>query len=152
MKQMWYHGTTEENANKILEEGFRAGTYFTWDLSSALVMGGDHVFEIFVDFETKDWQYRIKEVMPPSKIIRLCKYRPEVVYTNREAELDVKRENIKEHCPDKYETLEVCLTCNGEGQLDNYSRFDRWRDRDQCTICGACGGHGVVPNPMLEEN
>ncbi len=46
---VYYHGTTKENAETIQKQGFKKGTYFTWDLHSALVMGGMYVFGLFDD-------------------------------------------------------------------------------------------------------
>ena len=70
-----FHGTTEENAEKILAEGFNVGTYFALHLEDAIEFGGESVF--FVEFDEGkfngpvDWQFHLRERVPPTKIKKL---------------------------------------------------------------------------------
>ena len=74
MGSIYYHGTTEDNAQIILKKGFKKGTYFTWDLHSALVMGGMWVFAIY--FEDKGPKKVIGNISHQSQLrkIEFCIY------------------------------------------------------------------------------
>jgi hypothetical protein len=82
--QIYFHGTTKENAAKILIEGFNIGTYFATHLETALKFGGENIF--FVEFDKErfngpvGWQFHIRERVPPAKIKKLVRYIPEVIY------------------------------------------------------------------------
>jgi RNA:NAD 2'-phosphotransferase (TPT1/KptA family) len=46
---IWYHGTTKENAESIMKEGFRKGTQFAQHLSTSIGFGGNYVFAVLFD-------------------------------------------------------------------------------------------------------
>jgi hypothetical protein len=79
-----FHGTTEENAKKILTEGFNIGTYFAEHLEDAIKFGGENVF--FVEFDDEkfngpvDWQFHLMERVAPAKIKKLERYTPKTIY------------------------------------------------------------------------
>jgi len=87
-----YHGTSKENADKILKEGFNKYTYFAKNLNDALMMGGEYVFGVaFKHYKAPDWfenfrcwQIRNKRHIPPSKIVGLVKYSMEEILINKE--------------------------------------------------------------------
>jgi len=142
--QYWYHGTTRENADKILKTGFRAGTYFSWDLQSALVMGGQIVLEIFKDFDTQCWEYIIPEDIPASEIVRVATYSPQIIYRNKDAEKEVRRLSLDEMFPEKRGMLKICDHCDGRGQMEDYDRYMDKRKTKKVTPCPICHGHGAV--------
>ena len=79
-----YHGTNEENAKLILENGFNPGTYFAHHLEDALEFGGKYIFR--VEFEEdkfsnddNDWQFWIRNTVAPEKIKSLTKYEEEII-------------------------------------------------------------------------
>ena len=80
-----YHGTNEENAKLILENGFRPGTYFAYHLEDALAFGGKYVFRVEFDenkFNNEDdisWQFWIENTVAPDKIKSLIKYEEEII-------------------------------------------------------------------------
>ncbi len=76
-----FHGTDEGNAANIRTEGFRIGTYFALHLEDALEFGGPFVF--FVRFDEgkfnhgdpgDEWQFHVRELIPPDKIWKLIRY------------------------------------------------------------------------------
>lgn len=78
--QICFHGTTKENADKILTEGFNVGTYFAKHLEDALEFGGEYVF--FVKFEGNGfsgWQFHLRNHLLPDKIWRLIQYSPKLL-------------------------------------------------------------------------
>lgn len=84
-----FHGTDEESADSIRAEGFRIGTYFAAHLEDALAMGGPFVF--FVSFDEgkfnpgdpgDEWQFHVREVIPPDKIWKLIRYDQERLMFN----------------------------------------------------------------------
>lgn len=78
-----FHGTTKENADKILIEGFNVGTYFANHLEDALAFGGEYVF--FVKFKESgfdgpgDWQFHLRNHLLPDKIWKLIQYSPKLL-------------------------------------------------------------------------
>jgi len=73
----WYHGTTKEASEIILKEGFRAGTYFSKEMASSLVMGGDYVFWVwFNEDPTKCWEYICPEPIGKDQILLLVELTP----------------------------------------------------------------------------
>lgn len=78
-----FHGTTKENAEKILGGGFNIGTYFALHLEDALEFGGDYVFRVEFDegrFNGPvDWQFHLRERVPPERIRRLERYSREII-------------------------------------------------------------------------
>lgn len=134
---VWFHGTTQENAEKILQEGFQPGTYFGKHLEDAVHFGGGYVFEVyFKEAPTKNWQWRCSEVIPPSAILNLIRYQPEVVHWSPEAARQMKANHFEE------EGFTICDTCDGRGQMEAYPPLTHWRDRETCTVCKDCGGYG----------
>ncbi len=81
-----FHGTTSENAKKILTEGFNIGTYFAAHLEDAIAFGGESVF--FVKFDEHrfngpdDWQFHLRERVPPDQIWKLVRYSPQELFSN----------------------------------------------------------------------
>lgn len=73
-----FHGTTKENAEKILAGGFNIGTWFALHLEDALKFGGDYVFQVEFDkgrfSNDVEWQFHLRERVPPEQIRRLDQY------------------------------------------------------------------------------
>ncbi len=73
MNKLCYHGTTKENAEKILSEGFKPDCWFARHIEDAIQFGGTFIFA--VPFETKkmprSWQFHVLESIPKTKIIYL---------------------------------------------------------------------------------
>ena len=64
-----YHGTSEYNALLIQSEGFKKGTYFTPHLDSALVMGGEYVFAVWLEngeYDSLPWMKAGEDAVCPS--------------------------------------------------------------------------------------
>jgi hypothetical protein len=137
-----YHGTNKENADLILEEGFKAGTYFAHGLDNAIEMGGDYVFEVlFYEKPTEYWEYISSEEIGKEKILSLVRHSPFVLFEGKEAARQFKiRGFIKEVWDDG---VEICDTCSGQGQMEQYPKFTRLRDGLPTTVCEKCHGHGV---------
>jgi hypothetical protein len=156
MGSIYYHGTTEENAQLILKKGFRKGTYFTWDLHSALVMGGMWVFAVY--FEDKDpskyWEYIIPKPIKKDKILFLRKFDVECIYDNENEEIRTREINFKEYWG---KDTVLCKLCQGKGQLNDAPKYGGWGGRDpsyKIEVCNVCAGYGCLkPNgkKMLEE-
>jgi len=87
-----YHGTSKENAEKILKEGFDQYTYFAKNLTDALSMGGPYVFAVAFKHTTapqwfeyyRSWQIRNKRKIHPCHIISLAKYSEKRLYFKKE--------------------------------------------------------------------
>ena len=83
-----FHGTSKENADKILVEGFNIGTYFANHLEDALAFGGEYVFFVrfeksgFRNGEPTDWQFHLRDRVLPDKIWKLVRYSPEELLHN----------------------------------------------------------------------
>jgi len=83
MKRLFYHGTTKENAEKILKSGyFKEYTYFANHLEDALEFGGDYVF--FVWFEgdgrsMRKWQFKYEGKKSIADVQRLVRYAKEAI-------------------------------------------------------------------------
>ena len=99
-----YHGTTKENAESILKNGFNAWTYFATHLEDAIGMGGDYVFSVAFDEDPAlwhgedkgDWQFMIRENMPPEQIVTLKHYQHEILLNNEELREKVFQANLAE--------------------------------------------------------
>ncbi len=80
-----FHGTTKENADKILVEGFNVGTYFANHLECALEFGGEYVFFVrfyedgFKNDGPLEWQFHLRDRVLPDKIWKLVQYSKEVL-------------------------------------------------------------------------
>ena len=85
-----YHGTTKENADKILKEGFKEYTYFAKNLKDAIGFGGGYVFEVVMEHKCASewfehfrcWQMMNREHIPPSKIVSLKRYDKDEIFVN----------------------------------------------------------------------
>jgi hypothetical protein len=65
-----YHGTTKENAEQILQDGFRADSWFAAHLEDALLYGGNHVFGVKFEPPPADlWQFHFVDSIPVERII-----------------------------------------------------------------------------------
>lgn len=138
---IYYHGTNKENANRILKNGFKIGTYFTWDLHSALVFGGQYIFGVyFPDLNIADyWEYRNKEIITPNKILFLRRFDVECLYDNDIDRIAIDRNDIlKEN-----ENTVFCENCKGTGQM-NPSRKYAWYESTDLIVCPICKGHGYI--------
>ena len=81
--QYGYHGTNAAAAERILEEGFRPGTYFAIQMGDALYPGNDHVFAVpfGLDFTPRGgWQWVEPERVDPCRIAEV--HRAERIYWN----------------------------------------------------------------------
>jgi len=98
-----YHGTNKENAEMILKEGFKPGTYFAKNLAEALMYGGGHVFEVLMKhkhdpywFEHfRCWQISNKNHLPISKIITLRVYSRKDIFADESIRKEVGRRGIE---------------------------------------------------------
>ena len=92
MKKIWFHGTQHRKAQKILKEGFREGTYFADHLEDALEFGGNHVFQVVIDFKFRrgrrdkmfSWQVVSANYISKENIVSYKIYpKPEKVFENK---------------------------------------------------------------------
>jgi len=138
---IWFHGTTKENADIILENGFKAGTFFGKHLEDSIHMGGDCVFEVFFEKSpTEYWEYVCPEAIPKTKIRSLIGYSPKVSFHSDQVDYEIKKIHIKEDYDDQ---VVICGTCRGRGQMENYPPLTRWSEREKVTVCDDCNGHGA---------
>ena len=72
--KIYYHGTSKENSESILEEGFRKGSWFAMHLEDAFFYGGPYIFEVEMDIDkeelTYDWQFWVSIPISPERIRR----------------------------------------------------------------------------------
>lgn len=140
---IYYHGTNKPAAELILKNGFKAGTYFTWDLHSALTMGGQWVFGIF--FEDKDikdyWEWMTPTPISTARISFLRKFTVECLYDN---EAEQEKETFSWH-KEYYGDVIHCAWCKGRGQLNKPYLYGG-RRKEPCIVCNVCGGVGCI-NP-----
>ena len=145
MGSVYYHGTNEENAKKILSKGFAEGTYFTWDLHCALGMGGMWVFGIyFKDKEIEDyWEWRNSEVIPPDNILYLRKFSVECIHDN---EIEGEKIRIINHKEEYGDQIIHCTHCKGRGGMSPAPKYGGWQ-ASKLIVCEKCGGFGCIkPN------
>jgi len=98
-----YHGTTKENADKILKEGFKPWTYFAKNLAEALYYGGGYVFAVAIEHNKSPewfenwlgWQIMNHEHIPITQIVNLRKYSREEIFTNKPLWNEVGRRGIE---------------------------------------------------------
>ena len=69
-----YHGTSLENVESILKEGFRVKTYFAWSFQDALAFGGPCVFSARFNeagFQGNDdgWQFHLRDPLSSDAIV-----------------------------------------------------------------------------------
>lgn len=84
--EVLYHGTKfKKTVDIILKEGFQPMTYFARDLNTAIGLGGKYVFIVaFLSRSLPDnWQVRCENMIPPERIIRLCKYSEDEIIRNK---------------------------------------------------------------------
>lgn len=96
--RIWYHGTSEANAESIMREGFRRGTYFGECLADALGYGGPYVFEVAFPKAWRSeagWQMTIPEAVGPGRIIRLRRYEVETLHEDETAGQRVFESNME---------------------------------------------------------
>jgi len=153
---IYYHGTTEENAKNILEKGFNKETYFTWDLHSALQMGGMWIFSIYfahLDIKNGHWEYRCEENISPDRILYLRKFSIDCLYDNDEAQTAVRRDTVKElycasHPLNKVVAVDIifCEYCKGLGQMNSpYPYSNSLKDKNySIVVCPKCKGYGYL--------
>jgi len=140
---IWYHGTTKENAEEIAQTGFREGTFFTSDLSSAIFYGGEFVFHVWFDEDpTSYWEYVATGVISTEKILYLIYYSPELCIHNRECQRRIREQSIKEEYIDG---VTICEDCDGRGQEEEYYPLTTSRKDYQITSCKSCKGFGRIP-------
>ena len=128
----YYHGTNKKNANKILKTGFKPGTYFTWDLHSALTMGGKYVFGIyFSDKKPKKdyWEWRNIKTIGPQKILYLRKFQIQCLYDNQKEQEKMSFAWKKEYYG---KNIVHCENCRGQGQINPVPLppYKNWKKTD----------------------
>ena len=81
-----FHGTTKENSEVIMRDGFKKGTFFATHLDDAIEFGGDHIFEVMFVRERvpQKWQFTIRRKLHPNRIVRNYSFNQEVLYDNEE--------------------------------------------------------------------
>lgn len=98
-----YHGTTEENAKKILKEGFKEYTYFAKNLADAIGFGGGYVFAVALEHKYASewfehfrcWQIKNKNHIPITKIVSLRKYSIEELFRNKKKGKEVFERSLE---------------------------------------------------------
>ena len=85
MKRYSYHGTTKENAKKIMDIGFKKNTWFALHLEDALEFGGEYVFRVlFTDIVSQLWQFKANEKIPMDyRVMSLKKYDTKIIRIKR---------------------------------------------------------------------
>jgi hypothetical protein len=138
---IYYHGTDEKASGTIMEEGFKKGTYFTWDLHAALVMGGQYVFGVFFkDKSINDyWEFVTAKIIPPSRILYLRRFDVSCLFDNDNEEIKMK----KFHQKQDYGNVRFCTKCYGHGQL-NKARVYAWYEGTNMILCPSCIGRGYI--------
>jgi len=96
-----YHGTKKDFVDDILKNGFKPNTYFALNLADALEFGGEYIFYVILKLDEKDknWQPRCKRTITPTRICRLIKVNPKIVYENDNAEIKFFGKGKKYPCP-----------------------------------------------------
>jgi len=93
-----YHGTKPRNVPGIMRDGFKEGTYFARHLENAIHMGGRHVFGVAFDkaklSDPPHWQFIVREVIPPDRIVHHRVYRVRPVMLNDELQEEVLQSNL----------------------------------------------------------
>ena len=96
-----FHGTKKEFVNSILQKGFKPNTYFAVNLADALEFGGEYIFYVVLKLDKDDnnWQPRCKRTVPPTRITRLIKVNPKILYENDETVIKFFGKGKKCPCP-----------------------------------------------------
>ena len=149
MGSIYYHGTSKENSELILKNGFQPLTYFTWDLHSALVMGGMYIFGIY--FDDKDisdyWEWRNTEIILPERILFFRKFSIDCIFDNEVEERKMREKFLIERHGN---SVKYCSKCKGNGQLNELKPYEKNHD---IIVCPKCGGFGCIKknNKKLNE-
>ena len=139
---IWFHGTTKENYESILKNGFKPGTFFAQHLEDSIHMGGDVAFEvIFYEKPTEYWEYICSETIPPNRIRTVIDYSPNVLYHSTKADKEIRIIHISEDYDDM---VKICEECDGKGKYEQYGPLAKFKDRKKITVCKKCGGHGAI--------
>lgn len=139
--RIMYHGTTAENAAKILKDGFGIGTFFARHLEDSLHMGGDYIFEVyFAESPTEYWEYVTDKIVPPTNIRSHYKLQIDLLWDSEECGNEINRRLIEE----RDDGGVFCETCSGKGQLEYYPPFTRWTGEEKITFCDTCHGFGYT--------
>ena len=71
-----YHGTSKENAESILREGFMAGSYFAYRVEDSLKFGGLYLFAVGFSADPALWhgepngfQFHLRQAIGPEEIL-----------------------------------------------------------------------------------
>lgn len=156
MARMYFHGTSAENAAKIIKHGFKPGTYFARDLSNSLAFGGDHVFWVLFEenpFEHADddaWQVVIRDSVPPSMIVYLRIYSVQTTYYNAEVSRRLRTLVLRqEYGP----AADLCSNCDGAGELGHDDHAGEFVPQvpGECTVCPTCDGDGSLAAKQSRE-
>lgn len=96
-----FHGTKKENIDDILKKGFKPNTYFALNLADALEFGGEYIFYVILKLDEKDknWQPRCKRQLQPTRITRLIKVNPKMIYENDDVRIKFFGKGKKVPCP-----------------------------------------------------
>jgi hypothetical protein len=140
---IWFHGTTKKCADKILKEGFNAGTNFARHLEDSLVMGGRYIFWVFFEKDpTKCWEYICDKWIGPENILLLRRYDVERIYQNDKLAEKIRLRNLVEY---NGENIELCRVCRGKGEIDDREWDEPRKERNQpLVVCSKCNGFGFV--------
>lgn len=141
MGSIYYHGTNKKNAENIVKTGFRKGTYFTWDLHSALVMGGNYIFAIyFPDKEITDyWEWISNKVIPYKYVLYYRKFSIRLIYDNEKAQEKLRK---------SYHKGKHCKKCKGKGELEERPpyKYMEVKKKHKLIVCPNCKGFGYTKN------
>lgn len=154
MARMLFHGTSAENAAKILKHGFKPGTYFARGLETAIGFGGDHVFWVLFEvnpFERAcddSWQVVISNRIPASQIVYLKIYSSQTSYYSAKASHRLRTLVLQEEHGPK---AELCSTCDGNGELGSTDPLGNWTPQGDCIVCPTCDGEGSLAAMKARE-
>ena len=94
-----FHGTNKRNAERILKQGFKAGTWFADHLEDALEYGGKHIFQVAVEWywkRTYNWQILSANHISKERIVSYEIYsKPKKVFENMKLRTKVFKINKK---------------------------------------------------------
>lgn len=94
MGKIWYHGTNEENAERILINGFKEGTFFAKHLEDAVGYGGEYVFEVYLTTSCEYWEYVSDDIVSTENIVGLKKYSRIIKLENGDLRKKIFEENL----------------------------------------------------------
>ena len=149
MARMLFHGTSAQNAAKILKQGFKPRTFFARDLSDAIAFGGSHVFWVLFEkspFEHADddvWQVVIADKIHASWIVYLKIYSVETPHYNAKASHRLRTLVLQEEYGPE---AELCPICDGHGELgsDDHAGGFVPKVAGKCSVCPTCDGEGSL--------